>query len=80
MTPQIRRHIHALRNAFVLATETRSHECFRMGRFQELNELPHSCCDLAIRAVPAGQRPENKANDSVPDDHSSIPLGREVDD
>lgn len=47
MTPDIKRRIHAFRNALVLATDTRSHECFRMGRWQELNEFPHGCCDLA---------------------------------
>lgn len=47
MTPAIRRRIHAFRNALVLAADTRSHECFRMGRWQELNEFPHGCCDLA---------------------------------
>lgn len=47
MTPEIRRRIHAFRNALVLAADTRSHECFRMGRWQELNEFPHGCCDLA---------------------------------
>lgn len=47
MTPEIRRRIHAFRNALVLAADTRSHECFHMGRWQELNEFPHGCCDLA---------------------------------
>ncbi|EBZ0493756.1 hypothetical protein D6445_23990 [Salmonella enterica subsp. enterica serovar Infantis] len=47
MTPEIKRRIHAFRNALVLAADTRSHECFRMGRWQELNEFPHGCCDLA---------------------------------
>lgn len=47
MTPEIRRHIHAFRNALVLAADTRSNECFRMGRWQELNAFPHGCCDLA---------------------------------
>lgn len=32
MTPEIRRRIHAFRNALVLAADTRSNECFRMGR------------------------------------------------
>ncbi|HHA2230706.1 TPA: hypothetical protein ACOEBZ_005075 [Enterobacter ludwigii] len=47
MTPEIRRRIHAFHNALVLAADTRSHECFRMGRFQELKAFPHGCCDLA---------------------------------
>lgn len=47
MTPEIRRRIHAFRNALVLAADTRSNECFRMDRWQELNEFPHGCCDLA---------------------------------
>ncbi|EAN2294117.1 hypothetical protein LJ649_003377 [Salmonella enterica] len=47
MTPEIRRRIHAFRNALVLAADTRSNECFRMGRWQELNAFPHGCCDLA---------------------------------
>ncbi|WP_079849777.1 hypothetical protein [Salmonella enterica] len=47
MTPEIRRRIHAFRNALVLAADTRSHECFRMGRWQELNAFPHGCCGLA---------------------------------
>lgn len=47
MTPEIRRCIHAFRNALVLAADTRSHECFQMGRWQELNAFPHGCCDLA---------------------------------
>ncbi|HGV0046203.1 TPA: hypothetical protein ACNFPT_004507 [Enterobacter ludwigii] len=47
MTSDIRRRIHAFRNALVLAADTRSHECFHMGRWKELNEFPHGCCDLA---------------------------------
>ncbi|WP_312629573.1 hypothetical protein [Scandinavium sp.] len=47
MTPEIRRRIHAFRNALVLAADTRSHECFEMARWQELNVFPHGCCDLA---------------------------------
>lgn len=47
MTPGIRRRIHAFRNALVLAADTCSNECFRMGRWQELNAFPHGCCDLA---------------------------------
>ncbi|EBC4651136.1 hypothetical protein C2O16_23190 [Salmonella enterica] len=47
MTPEIRRRIHAFRNALMLAADTRSNECFRMGRWQELNAFPHGCCDLA---------------------------------
>lgn len=47
MTPEIRRRIHAFRNALVLAADTRSNKCFRMDRWQELNAFPHGCCDLA---------------------------------
>lgn len=48
MTPEIRRRIHAFRNALVLAADTRSHECFRMGRWRtEMNHFPYGCCDLA---------------------------------
>ncbi|WP_142472476.1 MULTISPECIES: hypothetical protein [Enterobacteriaceae] len=47
MTPEIRRRIHAFRNALVLAADTRSNECFRMDRWKELNAFPHGCCDLA---------------------------------
>lgn len=47
MTPEIRRRINAFRNALVLAADTRSNECFRMGRWQELNAFPHGCGDLA---------------------------------
>lgn len=47
MTPEIRRRIHAFRNALALAADTRSNECFRMGRWQELNAFPHGSCDLA---------------------------------
>lgn len=47
MTDENKRRIHAFRNALVLAADTRSHECFEMGRWQELNEFPYSCCDLA---------------------------------
>ncbi|SOD79437.1 hypothetical protein SAMN06272783_4874 [Serratia sp. JKS296] len=47
MTPEIRRRIHAFRNALVLATDTHSNECFWMNRWQELNDFPHGCCDLA---------------------------------
>lgn len=47
MTPEIRRRIHAFRNALVLAADIRSNECFWMDRWQELNEFPHGCCDLA---------------------------------
>ncbi|HBT4778946.1 TPA: hypothetical protein MB320_004798 [Klebsiella pneumoniae] len=47
MTPEIRRRIHAFRNALVLAAGTRSNECFRMDRWKELNAFPHGCCDLA---------------------------------
>lgn len=47
MTPDIKRRIHAFRNALVLAADTRSHECFEMGRWKELNEFPHGCGDLA---------------------------------
>ncbi|OAD98052.1 hypothetical protein [Pantoea sp. OXWO6B1] len=48
MTPEIRRSIHAFRNALVLAADTRSHECFRMPRWwQEMNNFPHGCCYLS---------------------------------
>lgn len=47
MTPDIRRRIHAFRNALVLAADTRSNECYRLGRWKELNSFPHGCCDLA---------------------------------
>lgn len=47
MTPEIKRRIHAFRNALVLAADTRSHECFRMDRWQELNAFPHGSADLA---------------------------------
>ena len=48
MTPEIRSRIHAFRNALVLAADTRSHECFQMGRWRkEMNHFPYGCCDLA---------------------------------
>lgn len=47
MTPDIRRRIHAFRNALVLAADTRSNECYHLGRWKELNSFPHGCCDLA---------------------------------
>jgi hypothetical protein len=48
MTPEIKQRIHAFRNALMLAADTRSHECFSMGRWQtEMNQFPHGCCDLA---------------------------------
>lgn len=47
MTPEIRRSIHAFRNALVLAADTRSHECFRMPRWLEVNDFPNGCCDLS---------------------------------
>lgn len=48
MTPEIRRSIHAFRNALVLAADTRSHECFRMPRWEsDMNNFPHGCCDLS---------------------------------
>ncbi|HCR1911726.1 TPA: hypothetical protein ONC18_004493 [Enterobacter kobei] len=47
MTPDIRRRVHAFRNALMLAADTRSNECFHMYRWKELNEFPHGCCDLA---------------------------------
>lgn len=47
MTPEIRRQIHAFRNALVLAADSRSHECFQFHRWSELNSFPHGCCDLA---------------------------------
>ncbi|MHA1163737.1 hypothetical protein [Enterobacter ludwigii] len=51
MTSDIKRRIHAFRNALVLAADTRSHECFHMGRWKELNEFPHGCCDNISCAV-----------------------------
>ncbi|CAI1192313.1 hypothetical protein R6Y99_24750 [Pseudomonas lundensis] len=48
MTDEIKRRIHAFRNALVLAADTRSHECFHMPRWNtELNNFPGGCCDLA---------------------------------
>ncbi|MFJ5375224.1 hypothetical protein ACIPTP_22115 [Pectobacterium versatile] len=48
MNDAIKRRIHAFRNALVLAADTRSHECFAMGRWRsELNAFPHGCCELA---------------------------------
>ncbi|MFN1142959.1 hypothetical protein [Serratia quinivorans] len=48
MTDEIKRRIHAFRNALVLAADTRSHECFHMPRWNmELNSFPGGCCDLA---------------------------------
>lgn len=48
MTPEIRRSIHAFRNALVLAADTRSHECFSMPRWgSDMNNFPHGCCDLS---------------------------------
>lgn len=47
MNGEIRRLIHAFRNALVLAADTRSHECFQFLRWSELNSIPHGCCDLA---------------------------------
>ncbi|HAU2802505.1 TPA: hypothetical protein O7142_003945 [Salmonella enterica] len=57
MTPEIRRRIHAFRNALVPAADTRSNECFRMGRWQELNAFPHGCCagQQLSGAVPPGR-------------------------
>ncbi|SMG61850.1 hypothetical protein [Cedecea sp. NFIX57] len=47
MNHLIRQRIHAFHNALVLAADTRPHECFGMGRWEELNAFPHGCCDLA---------------------------------
>lgn len=47
MDAEIKKLIHALRNALVMAADTRSHECFFMPRWSELNAFPHGCCDLA---------------------------------
>ncbi|MBE5201991.1 hypothetical protein IG612_05040 [Pectobacterium sp. FL60-S17] len=47
MNAEIKRLIHAFRNALVLAADIRSNECFHMARWKELNEFPHGCCDLA---------------------------------
>lgn len=38
MTSEIRRRIHAFRNALVLAADTRSHACFHMGRWHLYDE------------------------------------------
>jgi hypothetical protein len=48
MNNEIRRRIHAFRIALVLAADTRSHECFHMGRWgKEMHSFPHGSCDLA---------------------------------
>ncbi len=56
MTPEIRRRIHAFRNALVLTADTRSNECFWMGRWQELNasHTAAATCQQLSGAVPAG--------------------------
>lgn len=43
----IRKLIHAFRNALVMAADTKSHECFQFHRWSELNSFPNGCCDLA---------------------------------
>lgn len=46
--PEIRRRVHDFSNAVVLAADTRSHECFQMGRWRiERNHFPYGCRDLA---------------------------------
>ncbi|ENG5919956.1 TPA: hypothetical protein ACQVHG_000024 [Serratia marcescens] len=48
MDYKIKRYIHAFRNALELGANSRSHECFHMGRWnKELNSFPYGCCDLA---------------------------------
>ncbi|HDM8387172.1 hypothetical protein NFB50_16305 [Yersinia ruckeri] len=42
-----REYIHRFRNALVIASETRSFECYNLPRWQELNSFPHGSCDLA---------------------------------
>lgn len=48
MKQEIRKIIHAFRNALVMAADTHSHACFFMPRWSiELNSFPSGCCDLA---------------------------------
>lgn len=47
MNREIRKIIHAFRNALVMVADTQSHECFQFHRWSELNSFPHGCCDLA---------------------------------
>ncbi|MFW5393268.1 hypothetical protein V1951_18465 [Yersinia sp. 2544 StPb PI] len=48
MTPNIKRRIHAFRNAMVLAADIRSYECFHLPRWrEELNGFPGGSCELA---------------------------------
>jgi len=47
MNSDIRKLIHAFRNAMVMAADTQSHECFQFHRWSELNSFPYGCCDLA---------------------------------
>ena len=48
MEKEIKKIIHAFRNALVMAADTHSYACFFMPRWSgELNGFPHGCCDLA---------------------------------
>lgn len=47
MDNNIRKIVHAFRNALVIAADTRSYQCFHMHRWSELNNFPYGCCDLA---------------------------------
>lgn len=47
MEQEIRKIIHAFRNALVMAADTHSNECFFLPRWRELNSFPYGCCDLA---------------------------------
>ncbi|EIA1553226.1 hypothetical protein K6801_004429, partial [Salmonella enterica subsp. diarizonae] len=47
MNKEIKKLIHAFRNALVMAADTHSHACFDMPRWDELNTFPHGSCDLA---------------------------------
>ncbi|WP_001031031.1 hypothetical protein, partial [Escherichia albertii] len=47
MNKEIKKLIHAFRNALVMAADTHSHACFDMPRWSELNTFPHGSCGLA---------------------------------
>ncbi|AWJ05690.1 TPA: hypothetical protein PBQ56_004295 [Escherichia coli] len=47
MDNELKKLIHAFRNALVMAADTHSFGCFSMPRWSELNSFPHGCCDLA---------------------------------
>lgn len=47
MNTELKKLIHALRNALVMASDTHSYVCFNMPRWSELNSFPYGCCDLA---------------------------------